>query len=253
MDEETRHPPAVRRPDWAADMGADPRDLADAERLVVPPRFHDDAWRRPVACRYVDPLETVWLATLTRLGLYLRRDPHIFSMTDGTGLLALSTRDDLDADDNLAQMALHELCHWVTNGADSYDQRDWGFPLWDKVDVREFGCLRLQCWLAQRFGMREMFGPTGGFRQYYDQLPDDPLQPIDDSEWEASAVRIATDAVARVQRPPFWGPISAALQATRTMRDLVDGFGDDYVSELPDDPLPLWWQRRHPVDRDPGR
>jgi hypothetical protein len=169
-------------------------------------------------------------------------------MTDGTGQLALSTRADLDEDDCLAQMVLHELCHWISNGADSYSQRDWGFPLWDKVDVREHACLRLQCWLAGRWGLREMFGPTGGFRQYYDQLPDDPLAPCDDSEWEAVATRIARQAVARAQGEPWWGPLSQAMAATRALRDLVDPFAADYRSEHEGDPLPLWWTRRHPTD-----
>ncbi len=229
--------PTARYPD----AQADPRDLEDVHRLRVPPDLHDDTWQRPVARRYVDPLDVVWLATVRRFGMHLRRDPAIFSMTDGQGLLALSTRDDLDADDCTAQMVLHELCHWVTNGVDSWHERDWGFPLWDEIDVREHGCLRLQAWLGQRWGLREFFGPTGGFRQYYDRLPADPLAPIDDSEWEAAAVRIGCDAVARVQRPPFWGPLSAAMEATARIRAVVAEFEGDYDSELPDDPLPLLW------------
>lgn len=227
---------------------ADPQDETDARRLRVPAALHDDAYERPVASRYVDPLELIWLATARRLALHVRRDPAIFSMTDGTGLLALSTRPDLDADDCLAQMVLHELCHWVANGVDSYHQRDWGFALWDQIDVREHACLRLQCWLASQWGLREMFGPTGGFRQYYDRLPADPLAPIDDSEWEAVCVRMAKASVARIQAEPWWGPVSAAMAATRQLRDLVDPFSPDWQSELEGDPLPLWWTRRHAQD-----
>ncbi len=239
--------PSARYP---AALEASPEDRADADRLDVPARFHDDAYERPIRSRYVDPVEVVWLATARRLALTIRRDPTIFSMTDGTGLMAFSTRAELDEDDCLAQMTLHELCHWVTNGIGTYHQRDWGFPLWEKIDVREHACVRLQCWVASRFGMREMFGPTGCFRQYYDALPADPLAPRDagtpeERAWEAAACRIATEAVARVQQEPFWGPLSAAMTATQAVRDQLEAFADDYQSEHEGDPLPLWWTRRH--------
>lgn len=244
FDPSAEYPEALR---------ADPADLRDADALDVPGTFHDDAYERPIRSRYVDPLEVIWLATSKRLALTIRRNPDIFSMTDGTGRMEFSTRPELDEDDNLAQMTLHELCHWVTNGVDTYHQRDWGFPLWEKIDVREHACVRLQCWLASEFGLREMFGPTGCFRQYYDALPADPLQPrptTTDAEaaWEAAAVRIATEAVARVQQEPFWTPLSQAMQATRVLRDQLAAFSDDYRSEHEGDALPLWWTRRHPTE-----
>lgn len=232
---------------WPPEALADPRDQRDSHALRVPPQHDDPGWQRPVRARYVDPLELVWLATLHRFGLRLRRDPAIYSMTDGQGLLALSTRDDLDADDSLAQMALHEICHWITNGADSFEQRDWGFPLWDQIDVREHGCLRLQAWLADAHGLRAFYAPTSGFRQYYDKLPPDPLQPLDDTEWEAAAVRIARDAARRARLPLWWGPLQAALAATAGIRQNVRPFLADYRSEHEGDALPPLWAA------DPGR
>lgn len=225
------------------------RDRQDARLLRVPQRFHDDDYERPVRSRYVDPVEVVWLATARRLALTVRRDPSIFSRTDGQGLLALGPRSTLDADDCLAQMILHEICHWITNGVDTWHDRDWAFELDGEVDVREHACLRLQCWLGQRWGMREMFGPTGGYRQYYDQLPLDPLAPIDDSEWEAAAVRIGEQAVWRAQQLPWWPALSAAMEATRAARDLLQPFAGDYQSEQEGDELPLWWEQRHACER----
>ena len=235
-------------------MQSDPQDRQDAARLDVPQRLHDERYERPIGSRYVDPLEVVWLATARRLALTIRRDPAVFSMTDGSGLMAFSTRGELDEDDNLAQMTLHEVCHWVTNGIDAYHQRDWGFPLWEKIDVREHACVRLQCWLASTHGLREMFGPTGCFRQYYDALPDDPLAPraTDSDEermWEEAACRIARAAVERVQQEPFWSTLSEALSATRFFRDALEPFATDYASEHPDDALPLWWVQRHDTER----
>lgn len=226
---------------WPPAALADPQDLLDAERLRVPPQHDDPDWQRPVRARYIDPLELVWLATAHRLGLHLRRDAAIYSMTDGSGLLALAPRTELDADDSLSQMALHELCHWITNGADSFDQRDWGFPLWDNIDVREHACLRLQCWLATRYGLRGLFAPTSSFRQYYDKLPEDPLQALDDTEWEASVTRIARQAVQRAQGEPWWAPLSEAMAASAAIRGALAPFLADYRSEHEGDQLPPLW------------
>jgi len=176
---------------------------------------------RPILHRYVDPLEVIWLSTATRLGLHIRRDPHVFSMTDGTGLLSLSTRDDLDADDTLAQMLFHEICHWVINGVETFQERDWGFPLDEHLDVREFATLRLQAWWADTVGLRGMLGPTGQYRQYYDEIPADPLEPLDDSKWERLCLEYARTGIERAQCEPFHIPVSSALRATSALRNVV--------------------------------
>jgi hypothetical protein len=200
-------------------------------------------YERPILSRYLDPLELVWLATARRLGLTVRRDPAIFSRTDGSGMLWLGPRDDLDADDTVCQMLFHELCHWITNGVDSFRAEDWGFPLDDADDPREFGCLRLQAWLAERHGLRGMLGPTGTFRQYYDRIPADVLEPLDDSPWEAEVVAIARRAVATAQQPPFAPAVDEALAATAALKQVVRPFLADYATELDDDPLPSLWSR----------
>ena len=167
---------------------------------------------------------------------------------DGEGMLWFSTREHLDEDDNLGQMLFHELVHWITNGTETFHQRDWGFPLYDGLDPREHAALRLQAWWSGRHGLREWMGPTGGYRQYYAQIPDDPLHAIDDSRWEAAVVALAKDAVSRAQGAPFWAPIEAALTATAQLRSSLAPFAADYRSEHPEDPLPLHWLQRHPTD-----
>lgn len=202
---------------------------------------HDPNYTRPVHTRYVDPCEAIWLATATRLGIHIRRSPLVFSATDGSGRLQLSTRDDLDPDDCLAQMLLHEICHWCTNGEESFQERDWGFALDGPVDWREHAGLRLQAWLADQVQMRTMFGPTGDFRQYYDRIPADPLAPIDDSEWEITVVRGAREAIARIQQPPWHPHVLQAMGATAQLRAVLAPFGGDYASQLAGDGLPSWW------------
>ena len=39
------------------------------------------------------------------------------------------TPDALDADDNAGQMVFHEICHWITNGVETFGERDWGFEV----------------------------------------------------------------------------------------------------------------------------
>jgi hypothetical protein len=205
--------------------------------------MHDPHYQRPVLARYTDPLELVWMATARRLGLTIRRNPDIFSMTDGTGLLELAPRHDLDADDNAAQMLFHEICHWITNGVDSFRERDWGFPVSDDLDWREFSCLRVQAGLADRYSLRRMFGPTGNFRQYYDGIPDDVLAPMDDGALEAQIVARAAEALRQADGEPWGKPLREAFEATRTLRTVVGRFLDAYQTDLDNDTLPSLWGR----------
>ena len=200
-------------------------------------------YERPILSRYLDPLELVWLSTAKRLGLDIRRDPEIFSRTDGSGMLWLGPRHDLDEDDTVCQMLLHEICHWITNGVDSVRHQDWGFPLDDADDPREFACLRLQAWISEQYGLRGMLGPTGQYREYYDALPADVLQPLDDSPWEATIVRLAGEAIARAQAAPFSPTLQEAMAATAALRHLVTPFLDTYATEIEDDSLPSLWSR----------
>ncbi len=201
------------------------------------------SYERPILSRYLDPLELVWLATARRLGLTIRRDPSIFSRTDGSGRLWLGPRSDLDEDDMLCQMLLHELCHWITNGVDSAAEQDWGFPLDDADDPREFACLRLQAWLADQHDLRGMLGPTGVYREYFDRLPPDPLEPLDDSTTEGVIVRLAIEAIERSQAPPFQPALREAMAATAALRALLQPFLADYATEVEHDKLPSLWSR----------
>ena len=203
---------------------------------------HDKDYERPIRSRYLDPCEVIWLATARRLGLHIRRSPWVFSATDGSGLLQLSTREDLDADDCLAQMLLHEICHWCTNGEKTFRERDWGFDLDGPTDPREHAALRLQAWLADQVGLRTWFGPTGIYRQYYDKIPADPLQPMDDSEWDETVTRVAGEAIERIQSPPWHPHVLEAMRATAELSALVRPFLPDYASEIEDDPLPSIWE-----------
>ena len=202
---------------------------------------HNKNYERPIKSRYVDPCELVWLSTAQRLGLHIRRSPLVFSATDGSGRLQLSTRDDLDPDDCLAQMLLHEICHWCTNGLETFEERDWGFDLDGPTDPREHAALRLQAWLADQVHLREMFGPTGVYRQYYNRIPADPTQPIDNSEWEAVVCRGAQAAIERIQSDPWHPHVLEAMHTTAELRSIVGPYLADYQSEYEDDRLPSLW------------
>ncbi|MDP2305940.1 MAG: hypothetical protein Q8P18_07920 [Pseudomonadota bacterium] len=198
---------------------------------------------RPVLARYRDPLDLVWLATARRLGLRVRRNPAIFSATDGAGLLELGPFDTLDADDTTAQMILHEFCHWITNGLDTFHERDWGFALDAELDWREHSCLRLQAGLTERYGLRALLAPTSQFRDYYDQIPADVLEPIDDSPRERQVCALANVALQRAAGEPWSAPMTAAFVATAAMRDALAPLLSDYATDLEDDTLPSLWGR----------
>jgi hypothetical protein len=204
----------------------------------------DPTYERPILSRYVDPYELIWLATASRLRLHIRRDPAVYSMTDGSGLLALAPRAALDPDDTLAQQVLHEICHWIVAGRDAFTERDWGYELEVPLDdPREHACLRLQAWFADQHGLRGLMAPTGLYRPYWDALGPDALAPLDDSDHEAEVAELLTPAVERAQQAPWFEPVSEALAATARLHSAVAPFLADYASEIDDDPLPSLWGR----------
>lgn len=196
---------------------------------------------RPVLARYLDPLDVIWLSAATRLGLRVRRNPSVFAATDGAGLLELGPRETLDADDCTAQMILHELCHWITNGAHSLHELDWGCAPEGEDLWREFATLRVQCGLASRHGLRVLLAPTTQHRRYYDRVPDDPLTPLDDGEEEARIVAETAAALVRADGAPWAEALARAFVATRGVADAVGPILSDYASDIESDALPSLW------------
>lgn len=165
---------------------------------------------RSISHRYLDPLDQIWLATAERIGLRVERTGDAYAATDGDRTLRLGVAAALDADDCLAQMIFHELCHWLVEGHDALRLPDWGLDnTTSRDEAREHACLRVQAHLADRHGLRGVLAPTTDYRAFYDGLPADPLDPR-----RADDVVAARLAIRRADRPP-WGPhLEAALAAT---------------------------------------
>ena len=165
---------------------------------------------RRVEARYEDALEVVWSETARRLGMSVQRDDAAYASWDGRGTLTIATPAEMDADDNLAQMILHEICHAAVEGPGAWRQRDWGL---DNVDdrhlVQEHACHRLQAALADRVGLREFLAVTTDWRPYWDSLPAAPLASGDDP-----AIPLAVQAWQRLEAGPWWTALDEALVAT---------------------------------------
>ena len=115
---------------------------------------------RPVTARYVDPLAEVWLAAARALGLTVERRADAYAATDGHGALIIGTDATLDADDSVAQMIFHELCHALVQGDGAFARPDWGLDNQTTQHAwREHATLRLQRTLAARHGLTRMFAP----------------------------------------------------------------------------------------------
>lgn len=189
---------------------------------------------RTVRRRYVDPLDAVWLRAAADVGLRVVRAPDAFASTDGRGQLLLGTPETLDADDCLAQMIFHELCHALVQGPASFAEVDWGLDNETERDVvREHACLRVQAALLAPLDLRVAFAPTTDFRVWYDALPDDPLEGSPDD----ASIPLAKEALARLDTPPWAPHLRRALDASaRIVAAVRDAGGDVLTGELP----PLW-------------
>jgi len=177
---------------------------------------------RVVKHRYVDPLSQVWLEAATRIGLRVVRSPDAYASTDGDGTMVIGDAATLDADDSLAQMIFHELCHSLVQGEGSFARPDWGMDNIGDADVwREHACLRLQAHLAARHGLRGFFAPTTDFRAFWDQLPADALADRGDPS-VAAAIR----GLHRAELPPWAPALADALAATARIAAAVSSARD---------------------------
>ena len=159
---------------------------------------------------YQDPVDLIWLQAATRLGITVVRSADAYASWDGKGTLTLSCEEHLDADDCLAQMILHELCHLLVSGEGARQQTDWGLDNTSPRDlVYEYATNRLQAALAQAYGLRQFMAVTTVWRAYYDALPADPLAACSDT---AQPLALAGWQRARVE--PYRAVLHETLSAT---------------------------------------
>lgn len=174
---------------------------------------------RRISHAYRDPLDELWLATARRLGFEVRRSAEVYAHSDGARVLHLSDPAHFDADDSLAQLILHELCHALIEGPASWHSPDWGLDnVSARDEPREHAALRLQAALLDRVGLRLVLAPTTDFRDYYDRLGPEPLVG------DEAAARAAREGWTRSQSAPFDAALSEALEATRRVVEAVAPF-----------------------------
>lgn len=175
---------------------------------------------REICQRYCDPIDEIWLATARRLGIEVRRSDAAYAAYDGLGVLTIAEPGQLDGDDSLAQLILHELCHALVAGSGALGRRDWGLENVDGRDlVLEHACHRLQAALSGRYGLRAFFAVTTDHRPYWDALPSDPIAAGDDP-----AIAVAQRAWRDAQHEPWKSALTAAFEATASVAGAVRPF-----------------------------
>ncbi len=168
---------------------------------------------RTIHRRYEDPLEALWITTAERIGIKVVRGGDAYATTNGAGVLSLASNEHLDADDCIAQMVLHEICHSLVAGHEGFSRPDWGLENDGARDLDlEFACLRAQAWLLDRHGLRRVFAPTTDYRAFYDSLGSDPLLGPDSRDVVRGKI-----AVARSHRDPWAPHLALALVQTELL------------------------------------
>src|SRR3954470_13387550 len=116
---------------------------------------------REISFGYDDPLDLIWIACARELGLTIERSSEVYAAFDGKRTLTLSAREHFDADDSLAQLIFHELCHALVIDPTAHKRVDWGMENVDARDLTlEHACHRLQAALADRHGLRGLLAVT---------------------------------------------------------------------------------------------
>jgi hypothetical protein len=158
-------------------------------------------------------IDRLWIEAASRCGFRIARGDAAYASTDGRGTILVGSPGTLDADDSLCQLVLHELCHALVQGEQSWTSVDWGLCNTDDRDhVNEAACLRLQAHLATAHGLRQELCPTTAWRAYYHALPAEPLVAADPAD--QLACERARQGAALADRRGLAGVIHQALAAT---------------------------------------
>ena len=182
---------------------------------------------REVRRRYQDPIDLIWLETARRLGFSVERSHASYASYDGRGTLTLGLPVDLDADDHLGQMLLHEFCHALVQGPESLSQVDWGLSVEGRDAVEEHATHRVQAALADAHGLRGFFAVTTDWRPYFDALAADPFAPNPGFADDETSIALALAAWDRAVNDPWREPLQAALRATAVIARASAPFARD--------------------------
>ncbi len=179
-------------------------------------------FERTINHHYDDPVDLIWMRAAEDLGLKIVRSADVFAAYDGKGTLTISRPEDFDADDCLAQMIFHEICHWLVAGRQANHLEDWGLSNIDDRDlVVEYAAHRLQATLSAPYGLRDFMAVTTDWRPYWDGLPDDPLRDGDDPASNDPATTLAKDGAHLARFEPFVSVLQRSLAATAAIADVV--------------------------------
>lgn len=145
-----------------------------------------------------------WHTVAAAFGFSILREPGAYVAYCGDNILRVAPYADLDPDDCLAQIVLHELCHFAVEGPDSRNAWDWGLDnTSDQDDEAERDALRVQAAILTPFGLRTTLAATTEFWRDYHNLPEAPLQ----------ASPRATAGAARLQAHPGYPTLHSELTA----------------------------------------
>jgi hypothetical protein len=147
-------------------------------------------------------LDAIWIEAAQKLEVPVVRGGDAYVHWD-TRARHIASDEHLDHDDTVAQLILHELCHWITQGVSARDQLDWGLDNTDDRDHgRELSCLRFQAHLVGGYGLRKILFPTTPDRSFFESLPENAL----------AADPLAHQAASRAARAPFANVLREALE-----------------------------------------
>ena len=146
----------------------------------------------------------IWLDAAARLGIPVVRGGDAYVHWDGA-VLHIADDAELDADNTVGQLVLHEICHAIVQNVRT---PDWGLDNTSTRDAaRELSAVRLEAHLTGAWGLRNVLFPTTPERAFFFDLPPDAIGP--DS--------LARESAARAAAAPWQPVLGEALAKTAAL------------------------------------